>query len=62
MRSSTARRTTASISGCLPKWLRLAGGDHLDTGTVVGKLEGDREVTLGVVDLLREDFVARRGK
>src|SRR6266536_933653 len=41
----------------LAKWLRLAGGDHLHTGTVVGKLEGDREATLGVVDLLREDFV-----
>jgi len=41
----------------LAKWLRLAGGDHLHTGTVVGKLEGDREATIGVVDLLREDFV-----
>jgi ribulose-bisphosphate carboxylase large chain len=26
----------------LAKWLRLAGGDHLHTGTVVGKLEGER--------------------
>ena len=42
----------------LAKWLRLAGGDHLHTGTVVGKLEGDRATTLGIVDLLREDFVA----
>jgi ribulose-bisphosphate carboxylase large chain len=42
----------------LAKWLRLAGGDHLHTGTVVGKLEGDRATTLGVVDLMREDFVA----
>src|SRR5215472_7653704 len=41
----------------LAKWLRLAGGDHLHTGTVVGKLEGEREATLGVVDLLRESFV-----
>ena len=41
----------------LAKWLRLAGGDHLHSGTVVGKLEGDRETTLGVVDLLRERFV-----
>ena len=24
------------------KWLRLVGGDHLHTGTVVGKLEGSR--------------------
>ncbi len=36
------------------KWLRLTGGDHLHTGTVVGKLEGPRSETLGVVDLLRE--------
>src|SRR6266700_1861807 len=41
----------------LVKWLRLAGGDHLHSGTVVGKLEGDREATLGVLDLMREDFV-----
>jgi len=41
----------------LAKWLRLAGGDHLHSGTVVGKLEGDREATLGVLDLLREDYV-----
>ena len=41
----------------LAKWLRMAGGDHLHVGTVVGKLEGDRASTLGVVDLLREDTV-----
>ena len=42
----------------LAKWLRLAGGDHLHTGTVVGKLEGDREATMAVADMLRQDFVA----
>jgi ribulose-bisphosphate carboxylase large chain len=36
------------------KWLRLVGGDHLHTGTVVGKLEGSRQETLGILDLLRE--------
>jgi ribulose-bisphosphate carboxylase large chain len=41
----------------LAKWLRMAGGDHLHVGTVVGKLEGDRASTLGVVDLLRLDNV-----
>ena len=41
----------------LAKWLRLAGGDHLHTGTVVGKLEGDRATTAGVVSLLRDDVV-----
>ncbi|MBI4316695.1 MAG: form I ribulose bisphosphate carboxylase large subunit [Chloroflexi bacterium] len=36
------------------KWLRLSGGDHLHTGTVVGKLEGSWNETLGIIDLLRE--------
>ena len=38
----------------IAKWLRLIGGDHLHTGTVVGKLEGSKVETLGVIDLLRE--------
>ncbi len=41
----------------LAKWLRMAGGDHVHNGTVVGKLEGDRGATLGVNDLLREEFI-----
>jgi len=41
----------------LAKCLRLSGGDHIHTGTVVGKLEGDRAATLGFVDLLRESFI-----
>jgi ribulose 1,5-bisphosphate carboxylase large subunit-like protein len=32
----------------LAKALRLSGGDHIHAGTVVGKLEGDRESTLGI--------------
>jgi ribulose-bisphosphate carboxylase large chain len=43
----------------LAKLLRLSGGDHLHSGTVVGKLEGDREITLGFVDQMRDDFVAK---
>lgn len=42
----------------LAKWLRMAGGDHVHNGTVVGKLEGDRAATMAINDLLREDFVA----
>ena len=38
----------------LTKILRLSGGDHLHTGTVVGKLEGDRASTLGWIDRLRD--------
>ncbi|CAF2380009.1 unnamed protein product [Brassica napus] len=43
----------------LAKALRLSGGDHVHAGTVVGKLEGDRESTLGFVDLLRDDYVEK---
>ncbi len=38
----------------IAKWMRLAGVDHLHVGTVVGKLEGDPNVTAGVCDVLRE--------
>lgn len=41
----------------LAKCLRLSGGDHLHSGTVVGKLEGDRNATLGWIDLMRESFI-----
>ncbi len=41
----------------LAKMLRLLGGDHLHSGTVVGKLEGDRQATLGWIDLMRERYV-----
>ncbi|VAH75258.1 unnamed protein product [Triticum turgidum subsp. durum] len=37
----------------------LTGGDHIHSGTVVGKLEGEREMTLGFVDLLRDDFIEK---
>jgi len=43
----------------LAKALRLSGGDHLHSGTVVGKLEGEREITLGFVDLMRDNFIAK---
>ena len=41
----------------LTKCLRLSGGDHMHSGTVVGKLEGDRDATLGWVDLMRDSYV-----
>jgi len=43
----------------LAKALRMSGGDHLHSGTVVGKLEGEREVTLGFVDLMRDNIVEK---
>ncbi len=41
----------------LAKWCRIVGADHVHNGTVVGKLEGDRQSTLGVAKLIRDDFV-----
>ncbi|KAG8502026.1 hypothetical protein CXB51_002120 [Gossypium anomalum] len=32
---------------------------HIHAGTVVGKLEGERDITLGFVDLLRDDFIEK---
>ena len=43
----------------LAKWCRMIGGDHVHNGTVVGKLEGDRTMTIAINDLLREDFIPR---
>ncbi|KAI9086731.1 hypothetical protein K1719_031325 [Acacia pycnantha] len=43
----------------LAKVLRLSGGDHIHAGTVVGKLEGEREITLSFVDLLRNDYIEK---
>jgi ribulose-bisphosphate carboxylase large chain len=37
----------------------MSGGDHLHSGTVVGKLEGERNVTLGFVDLMRDAYVEK---
>ena len=41
----------------LTKCLRLSGGDHMHSGTVVGKLEGDRQATLGWIDIMRESYI-----
>merc|ERR1719324_2176238 len=43
----------------LAKALRMSGGDHLHSGTVVGKLEGERDITLGFVDLMRDAFIEK---
>merc|ERR1711943_29229 len=34
------------------KWMRMAGGDHIHAGTVVGKLEGDPLMIQGFYDTL----------
>ncbi|RYR67274.1 hypothetical protein Ahy_A03g013591 [Arachis hypogaea] len=35
------------------------GRDHIHAGTIVGKLEGERDITLDFVDLLRDDFIEK---
>ncbi|MBA0635470.1 hypothetical protein Godav_025560 [Gossypium davidsonii] len=46
----------------LAKALRMSGGDHIHAGTVVGKLKGERDITLGFVNLLRDDFIEKDSK
>ena len=43
----------------LAKASHFSGGDHVHSGTVVGQLEGEREIALGFVDLLRDDFIEK---
>ncbi|MDQ3762731.1 MAG: form I ribulose bisphosphate carboxylase large subunit [Actinomycetota bacterium] len=43
----------------LAKWMRLAGVDHIHSGTVVGKLEGDPNAIRGYYDTCRELKVTR---
>ncbi|MGH3884842.1 MAG: ribulose-bisphosphate carboxylase large subunit, partial [Pseudonocardiaceae bacterium] len=42
----------------LAKWMRLAGVDHIHSGTVVGKLEGDPNAIMGYYDTLRLGRIA----
>ena len=49
------RQKTHGISfRVIAKWMRMAGVDHIHAGTVVGKLEGDPNMTKGWYDTLRE--------
>jgi ribulose-bisphosphate carboxylase large chain len=41
------------------KALHLLGGDHIHSDIVVGKLEGECQVTLGFVDLLCDDYIEK---
>ncbi len=40
----------------MAKWLRLAGVDHLHTGTAVGKLEGDPMTVQGYYNVCRDSY------
>jgi len=43
----------------LAKALRLSGGDHIHSGIVVGKLEGERQLILGFVNLFCDDYIEK---
>ena len=43
----------------LAKALRVSGGDHLHSGTAVKKLKGGRKITLGFVNLMQDDYIAK---
>jgi ribulose-bisphosphate carboxylase large chain len=53
-----ARQKTHGVNfRVLAKWCRLLGVDHIHSGTVVGKLEGDPAIIRGYYDTLRLDHV-----
>ncbi|WP_027881261.1 ribulose-bisphosphate carboxylase large subunit [Meiothermus rufus] len=40
----------------LAKWMRMLGVDHIHAGTIVGKLEGDPNLTQGYYAILRDQY------
>jgi ribulose-bisphosphate carboxylase large chain len=55
------RQKTHGISfRVISKWMRMAGVDHIHSGTVVGKLEGDPNVIRGIYDTLREPHTPKK--
>jgi ribulose-bisphosphate carboxylase large chain len=43
----------------LVKTLRLSSADHIHSGIVLGKVEGERQITLGFIDLLCDDCIEK---
>ncbi len=41
------------------KTLHLSNGDHIHSGIVMRKVEGEHQVTLGFVDLLCDDYIEK---
>ena len=55
--STYTRQKTHGVSfRVIAKWLRLAGVDHMHTGTAVGKLEGDPMTVQGYYNVCRDSF------
>ena len=51
----TRQKTHGVSFRVIAKWMRMAGVDHIHAGTVVGKLEGDPNVT-GIYSICRDSF------
>jgi ribulose-bisphosphate carboxylase large chain len=59
--STFTRQKTHGVNfRVITKWLRLAGCDHLHSGTVVGKLEGDPNAVKGYCLTMRENKIEAR--
>ncbi len=50
----TRQKTHGVSFRVICKWMRMEGVDHIHSGTVVGKLEGDPHMIKGYYDTLRE--------
>jgi ribulose-bisphosphate carboxylase large chain len=57
----TRQKTHGVSFRVIGKWMRMAGVDHIHAGTVVGKLEGDPNMTAGFYDTLRESYTPANG-
>lgn len=51
----TRQKTHGVSFRVIAKWLRLAGVDHMHTGTAVGKLEGDPNTVQGFYHICRDN-------
>src|SRR5579875_2525224 len=56
-RKSTRLNSSHTVISYAVFCLKKKSGDHLHSGTVVGKLEGEKGITMGFVDLMREDHI-----
>jgi ribulose-bisphosphate carboxylase large chain len=56
----TRQKTHGVNFRVVAKWLRLAGCDHLHSGTVVGKLEGDPMAVRGYCHTFRDGYTPAR--
>ncbi|MDP9023373.1 MAG: ribulose-bisphosphate carboxylase large subunit [Actinomycetota bacterium] len=55
----TRQKTHGVNFRVIAKWMRMIGIDHIHAGTVVGKLEGDANLTYGYYDTCREGYQER---